>query len=486
MKKKKILFDLNTAHKSCGLSGISQETRFLFDIFSHSKNFEIDGLIYSSKRFSQKFKNLNDLVSQSILLGFGLSEEKIPSHPNPLVQLFMRKLPTLFKIFSTLQEFKYQRFKTVPLHKNLDFAQIWRLFFQSTLPFEEWDLLSKNRYLLTNLSLSRLHSTFLSPHLNTKGYDFAVFSYLRSLKLSPGTTPIIRYHDGIPLFQSDTVISSRSASIHSNLIKHHERTSIFVCNSPSSLTDLEKISPIAAKKACVIPCIIPKMNRVETSRTILLRILQQFASPFSLEASKNGDPINSWLGKSESVPKFILTLSSIEPRKNHLGLINAWENLKFHSNDAPKILIVGSPGWNYDPILVAMKPLIASGDLLHLEKVSQDYLPYLYSAAACFVFPSFGEGFGLPPCEAMQCECPLALSDIPAHRYIAEDAALYFSPYDKIGMSHALKTLTSADRNSPFIKDLTEKGLKSVKRFKKSEILSQWESLFDSFSKSSR
>jgi glycosyltransferase involved in cell wall biosynthesis len=64
----------------------------------------------------------------------------------------------------------------------------------------------------------------------------------------------------------------------------------------------------------------------------------------------------------------------------------------------------------------------------YLGRVSDGALRALYQHAACLVFPSRYEGFGLPAIEAMACLCPVAASDIPALREVCGDAALYFNP----------------------------------------------------------
>lgn len=77
----------------------------------------------------------------------------------------------------------------------------------------------------------------------------------------------------------------------------------------------------------------------------------------------------------------------------------------------------------------------------YLGRVSDAELKSLYSHAACFVFPSRYEGFGLPAIEAMACGCPVAAADIRALRETCGDAALYFNPHSPIDISSAVLTL---------------------------------------------
>ena len=79
----------------------------------------------------------------------------------------------------------------------------------------------------------------------------------------------------------------------------------------------------------------------------------------------------------------------------------------------------------------------------------------------------------------MQCDCPVAVSDIAGHRYSCGDAALYFNPYDLEEMAVTMETLVNADKNSEFIRDLIAKGHKNIDRYSHAAVLPQWEDLFD-------
>jgi glycosyltransferase involved in cell wall biosynthesis len=155
--------------------------------------------------------------------------------------------------------------------------------------------------------------------------------------------------------------------------------------------------------------------------------------------------------------------------------------MRLETEEDIKLMIVGSLGWRCDKTVALIKSFVSSGDLLHLEKVDQVELPYLYSSANCFVYAAFMEGFGLPATEAMQCGCPVAVSDIAAHRYSANDAALYFDPYDSEDIANKLKLLISDD-GEKMRNDLIQKGYKNVKRFSMEQVVPQWESVFEKLS----
>ena len=94
--------------------------------------------------------------------------------------------------------------------------------------------------------------------------------------------------------------------------------------------------------------------------------------------------------------------------------------------------------------------------------VDTEDLPALYTGASCFVYPSLYEGFGLPLVEAMSCGCPIGASKTSSLPKIAQDAALYFNPYDKDSILSVAETLVyKADIRAA----LKEKGLSRVQEF---------------------
>ncbi len=480
MSKHSVLVDLCLAHKKNGFSGIPQDNRILFASLSNSSQLDVTGWIYNDT-LQYNSLNLNQIIDQSLFLGFALDGRDIKNLFSLYLTCFWRFLKFLRKIKAVTKI----NHKNYNLHDSLDFSQIWRSFFQNVISPDEFNILSRNKYAITDLSNHRKLFALIPPFFNSDQYDFVLSQDARFVKLSPNTISLIRYHDAVPIFSSDTVSNSRALNAHYKNIKKREKESIFICSSPSSLHDLNRLSPVAAERAHVIPCILPKMTRKETHYSNFIAIASSCISPATIGNNTSKELIERWMklqSDTPTIPEFIMTLSTIEPRKNHLGLLASWQQLRLSSRKDIKLLIVGSPGWMFEPIIAAMKPFVSSGDLLHLEKVPQNQLPYLYSAATCFVFPSFAEGFGLPPCEAMQCECPVAVSDIPAHRYSAGDGALYFSPYDSDEMTEALHQLIFSDKDHSLRKKLIEKGLQNVKKFEKNTVLPQWEILFDELS----
>jgi glycosyltransferase involved in cell wall biosynthesis len=138
---------------------------------------------------------------------------------------------------------------------------------------------------------------------------------------------------------------------------------------------------------------------------------------------------------------YILFVGSLEPRKNLRILFEAWRLGGF---DGATLGVVGASGHLFPRLQLDSIP----EGVRMLGCVNDDVLPALYSGAAGFVYPSIYEGFGLPPLEAMACGCPVAVSDIPAHREGCGGTAMYFDPFSPEDLSSKLEWLLRLDSAS--------------------------------------
>jgi alpha-1,3-rhamnosyl/mannosyltransferase len=124
---------------------------------------------------------------------------------------------------------------------------------------------------------------------------------------------------------------------------------------------------------------------------------------------------------------YLFTVSTVEPRKNLVTLLDAYARLKQRSGSTcPPLVIVGRKGWNNDDILGYMSEL--EGSVRFPGFVSDEELIALYQMATCLVFPSLYEGFGLPVVEAMMAGCPVITSTTSSLPEVAGDAALLVDP----------------------------------------------------------
>lgn len=139
---------------------------------------------------------------------------------------------------------------------------------------------------------------------------------------------------------------------------------------------------------------------------------------------------------------FILTVGDLQPRKNQIGLIRAFEAL-IQSNPTltHHLAIVGQKTWYADHVVHAAKSSTVADRIHFTEFVTDEELLHLYNACEVFVFPSFYEGFGLPILEAMACARAVACSNSSAMPEVANAAALLFAPESTEQMTRAIRDI---------------------------------------------
>jgi len=162
--------------------------------------------------------------------------------------------------------------------------------------------------------------------------------------------------------------------------------------------------------------------------------------------------------------KYILFIGTLEPRKNLLRLIQAYNQLikakpKFALYD---LVLAGLRGWKSKNIFRLINKLKLENKVKYLEYVPHNFKIDLMNNATCFIFPSFYEGFGLPPLEAMSLGCPVIVSKTSSLPEVCGEAAVYVNPQRSESMVEALeKVLASKAKREAMIR----KGLAQAKKF---------------------
>ncbi len=167
-----------------------------------------------------------------------------------------------------------------------------------------------------------------------------------------------------------------------------------------------------------------------------IRVVHEAAAPGLAPATQAA--IDELVARLSLPERFVLYLGALEPRKNVLGLVRAIGQLRAGGEELT-LVIAGAEGWRNDDVGAEVRRLGLAEVVRFAGYVPPDDLPALYGAATAFVYPSFFEGFGLPPLEAMACGVPVVCSNTSSLPEVVGDAALTVDPRSIDGLAGAIR-----------------------------------------------
>lgn len=140
---------------------------------------------------------------------------------------------------------------------------------------------------------------------------------------------------------------------------------------------------------------------------------------------------------------YVLAVGSIQPRKNLVRLVRAYSDLRRSRSQAklPQLVLVGKRAWLYGETLRAVEQSGVATNVIFTGYVPERDLPALYTGALCFVYPSYFEGFGLPPLEAMSCGAPVIAGNRTSLPEVVGDAGILVDPFDTDAIGAGLARL---------------------------------------------
>ena len=180
------------------------------------------------------------------------------------------------------------------------------------------------------------------------------------------------------------------------------------------------------------------------------------ALPKDIKKVQNNKLIADVKKKYKIKNDFLLSVATLEPRKNLKRVILAFNEVKKIIPDM-QLVLAGKLGWDQDiKKMMGKRPK----DIIFTGFIDREHeLSSLYSSASCFVFPSLYEGFGLPILEAMVCGCPVVTSNISSMPEVAGDAAVLVEPLEVESISHGIvKAIKEKDA-------LVKKGFEQIDKF---------------------
>jgi hypothetical protein len=484
----KVLLELRPALD--GHSGIPQETRLLFRGLAGMEGIDVVGLIQSSNlpveaglpvrdgvvvATTTEEERIDRLSRVVVSLQQGPPSNRIEGVRKRLLRLFGPAVAVLASLFG----------RKVPLG-GFDPAHftdfLWRGLFAKSLPGEDFEAVTTRDFRVLRWPWSVLHAIgvvtsqlgrALFVRLDTAGIDVMVVETPFPGRVASPTRMIVRYHDAIPLLMPHTIKDRgyHRASHYQALLRNVRDGAWFACVSEATRQDLLSVMPQVAARTVTIPNMVSHHFYAEASPQE--RVPEVIWSRKNRRAAHGGGaPIAESDFATRPFP-YLLMVCTIEPRKNHLTLLDAWELLRTQGFEDLNLVFVGSLGWDHKAIIDRCTPWLQRGGLHLLEDVPSADLRLLYRHARVTVCPSFGEGFDFPGIEAMRCGGVVAASDIAVHRGVFGEACEYFSPYSSTGLADAVRKLIEpggqARRDA-----LVEEGARVSAQYLPERILPQW------------
>ena len=237
---------------------------------------------------------------------------------------------------------------------------------------------------------------------------------------------------------------------------------------PELAAYLKKVVPEAVEAADVVASVsqTTRQTLIEHFQTPLEKItlvpngirayFRRITDPVLLEATRHKFGLKSPL---------VLGVGTQEPRKNHLGLIKAFHKAVSTGNKSTRpamLALAGGSGWLYEETEQIVAELKLEKKVRFLGRVSDLELMMLYSLADVFVFPSFYEGFGVPPLEAMACGTPVITSNTSSLPEVVGDAAIMVNPHKINEIASAINRVLE---NKQLQEDLRQKGYTRAAHF---------------------
>ncbi len=471
----RLLVDLS--HAADGHVGVAQDIRMIFSMLDSIEDVDVAGLLMPTGRH-----DLPRFVAdppEALALGAGVLHWMARNWADmDYPRVFGRSLRRLIELRQALRV----RHEMMPLPDAGRSGAVWRVLFSRTLAPELRAKLLRRRFFATDLSVLRIIdranalSSLRPKMLAADGFHAVLFSMPRPVRLPPGVRQLVRFHDAVPLTDADTLANWRIALMHQRLVRKCIDDAVFVCNSPMSLADLDRVDPSRTARAAVIPCALAPVRAFAAEMPVGAIAAARCAGP-----RRGTAPGIKALAAAAALGDgpYLLSVGTLEPRKNYPSLIGAWERVAQRADPRLRLVIVANPGWQEEPTRDAMRSHVASGGIVHLENLRPDELAAMMRQAACFVFPSFNEGFGYPPLEALTAGAPVIVSDLPVFRWIFGPAALYADPYDSDQLALAIERMLYQPESAALRAKLLSHREATVERFQPATIAAQWAELLD-------
>jgi glycosyltransferase involved in cell wall biosynthesis len=253
----------------------------------------------------------------------------------------------------------------------------------------------------------------------------------------------ITVYDLIPILRPQ-YFQFQENHLLSRVVKCIDESTWVFCISEATKNDLLNYNPgVDPRKVAVIPLGASDLFHPCSDEQILQSVREKYRIPEQ---------------------PYFLSLSTLEPRKNIDSTIRAFVALVRQERlQNINLVLVGAKGWDFDKIFDEISGCVDLRErIIVTGYVDDDDLAAIYSGATAFIYPSFYEGFGLPPLEAMQCGIPVITSNTSSLPEVVGDAGIQVDPADNEALSQAMLELL---KNDPLRRQLSERSRERARLF---------------------
>jgi len=306
-----------------------------------------------------------------------------------------------------------------------------------------------------------MHKIMHYPKVDQQfGFNLFFMPHINFISLTSGCNSILTIHD-LSFLRYKEYFSLRKNIWHQfiNIKKLVKKFNLIIAVSESTKNDLVELCNINPEKIRVIYSgISEQFRKIVINDIKLLEVKKKYNLP----------------------EKFIFYLSTLEPRKNVESIIQAYNELRNKNKNLAdmKLVLAGAKGWKANNIFKIWEQSKYQEDIIFLGYVKGDDKVYFYNLASLFVYPSFYEGFGFPPLEAMACGTPVVTSSVSSLPEVVGDSAIMVDPYNINDIATAMEqVLTNQDLANLLIK----KSLEQARQFSWQKSAREYLEVFKSF-----
>lgn len=353
----------------------------------------------------------------------------------------------LDKNYSGVASFTFQLLKNlIKVDRHNAYYFFYNSFKKVKIPFFSENIKVKKTRWPNKVFNYFLQKTFNYPKLDkvVGGSDIFYLPHLNFASFSKGSKNVITIHD-LSFLRYPEFFSFRKNFWHKalNVKKNINKFDKIIAVSQNTKNDLIELLNVAEEK---IEVIYPGISE---------KLIQ-------FKDNDQNISVNQMLKEKYRLNKdFVLYLGTIEPRKNISGLIEAYNKLRDSGVDC-LLVLAGGWGWKTKEIKRNWQKSPYQKDIRFIGYIKEEDKPVLYKMAKIFVYPSFYEGFGFPPLEAMYFALPVIASNVSSLPEVLGDSAILINPDKNEEIFQAMKVLLS---NQVLKDSLIKKGYIQANKF---------------------